>query len=284
MAAALWASQNVFENTFYFDLRDPFIEKRKQEIKLEAMAVLTAALKKEKMLKIEEINETFWQRYDATELIDLIVESGKAGILDTPRAAGWDLKRYVKTHRDKDGIRRYLPGYTPLGVEKEYMPVTKEDVEMPSENIITRKEKVVLATVGADAHVEGINQVKEGFEKAGYEVIFMRGMNLPEAVAEVAAETNAKIVGASNLLGLGIELLPRLHNRLEELGLRDQVLLLGGGRIAEKEEEHQMYEEKINAEGPGFMGVDGFFGPGSQIGDIITWVESKLREREESGI
>lgn len=283
MAAALWASQNVFENTYYVELQDPFIDKRKREIQQEAMAVLTAALKKDEMLQVEQINEKFWEQYDAEELINLIVEAGKAGILDTPRAAGWDLKRYVRTHRDTDGIRRYLPGYTPLGVDEQYMPVTKENVEMPCENSVTKKEKVVLATVGADAHVEGINQVKEGFEKAGYEVVFMRGMNLPEAVAEVAAETNAAIVGASNLLGMGIELLPRLHNRLEELGLRKKVILLGGGRIAEKEEEHQMYEDKINKEGPGFMGVDGFFGPGSVVEDIVDWVESRLKEREGSG-
>jgi len=281
MAKAMWATQNVFEGTYKVDIHDPFIDQRKEEIKTEAMAVLTAVLKRDKMLKPEEINPDFWAQYEDTELINLIVEAGKSGILDTPRAGGWDLKRFVKTHRDKDGIRRYIPGYTPLGVDEKYMPVTKEKVEVPKETPVTKKEKVVLATVGADAHVVGINMVKEAFQKAGYEVIFLRGMNLPETVAEVAAETKASIVGVSNLLGLGITLFPRVDKRLKELGIRDDVVLLAGGRIAEKEEEHAMYEQKIKEEGTGFLGVDNFFGPGTDLDECIKWVEEELAKKNK---
>ena len=86
-------------------------------------------------------------------------------------------------------------------------------------------------------------------------------MNLPETVAEVAAEVKADAVGISNLLGLGVTLFPRVGKRLEELGLRDKTVVWSGGRIAEKEEEHAMFEEKIAKEGVGFMGVDAYFGP-----------------------
>jgi methylmalonyl-CoA mutase cobalamin-binding domain/chain len=281
MAKAIWASQNVFENTYLIDINDRYIDERKEEIKLEAMAVLSAALKREKMLKPEEVNEDFWRKYTPEELIDLIVAAGKSGILDTPRAGGWDLKRHVKTHRDKDGIRRYIPGFTPLGVDPKYMPITREDVEVPKEAPVTKEEKVVLATVGADAHVIGINQVKEAFQRAGYDVIFLSGMNLPETVAEVAAEAKARVIGVSNLLGLGITLFPRVDKRLKELGIRDDVILIAGGRIAEKEEEHEMYEEKIKKEGPAFLGVDAFFGPGSAFDDIITWINERLGEKNK---
>ncbi|MGF7059852.1 cobalamin-dependent protein [Brassicibacter mesophilus] len=280
MAKAIWATQNVFEGTYKVEIHDPFIDERKEEIKTEAMAVLTAALKRTTMLKPEEINEEFWKQYDEHELIDLIVEAGKNGILDTPRAGGWDLKRFVKTNRDADGIRRYLPGYTPLGVDEKYMPLTKENVEAPKEYSITKKEKIVLATVGADAHVVGINMVKEAIQKAGYEVIFLRGMNLPETVAEVAAETKASVVGVSNLLGLGMTLFPRVENRLKELGIRDDVVLMAGGRIAEKEEEHAMYEKKIHDEGTGFLGVDGFFGPGTDLDECVKWIEEQIEKKK----
>ncbi len=280
MAKAIWATQNVFEGTYKVEIHDPFIDQRKEEIKTEAMAVLTAALKRDKMLKPEEINAEFWAQYDEHELIDLIVEAGKSGILDTPRAGGWDLKRFVKTNRDKDGIRRYIQGYTPLGVDEKYMPITKENIEVQKETPVTKKEKVVLATVGADAHVVGINMVKEAIQKAGYEVIFLRGMNLPETVAEVAAETKASVVGVSNLLGLGMTLFPRVSKRLEELGLRDDVVLLAGGRIAEKEEEHAMYEKKIKEEGTGFLGVDNFFGPGTDLDECVKWIEEALEKKK----
>lgn len=282
MAKAMWASQNVFEGVYKVEINDPFIDQRKEEIKAEAMAVLTAVLKKTTMLKAEEIKPEFWNQYTAEELIELIVEAGKNGILDTPRAGGWDLKRFVKTHRDKDGIRKYVPGFTPLGVDEKYMPITKEEVVIHKEQEPTRKEKVVLATVGADAHVVGINMVKEAFQNAGFEVIFLRGMNLPETVAEVAAETDACVVGISNLLGLGLTLFPRVEKRLEELGMRDRVVLLAGGRIAEKEEEHALFEKKINDEGTDFLGVDAFFGPGTDLDACVKWVEAQIEAKSKS--
>ena len=153
----------------------------------------------------------------------------------------------------------------------------------------TRKEKIVLATVGADAHVNGINTIREAFQDAGYEIIFLRGMNLPETVAEVAAEAKANAIGVSNLLGLGVTLFPRVGKRLEELGLRDKTVVWAGGRIAEKEEEHAYYEKKIAEEGTGFMGVDAFFGPEStpeqcvtKITELIEAKEKELAEKEEN--
>lgn len=276
MARAMWASQNVFENVYKVEINDPAIDKRKTEIHEEAMAVLTAALKLDKMLKIEEVNAEFWNKFEDTDLIDLIVEAGKSGILDTPRSGGWDLKRFVKTHRDTDGIRRYIDGYTPLGVDEKYMPVSYSDVKVEERAPIIYKEKIVMATVGADAHVVGINMVKEAIEQAGYEVIFLRGMNLPETVAEVAAETNASAIGISNLLGLGVDLFPRVDKRLKELGIRDKVALFAGGRIGEKEEDHAMFEKKIKEEGTGFLGVDAFFGPGTDPQDTVDLLNEML--------
>jgi methylmalonyl-CoA mutase cobalamin-binding domain/chain len=276
MARAMWASQNVFENVYKVEINDPAIDKRKDEIHEEAMAVLTAALKLDKMLKIEEVNAEFWDKFVDTDLIDLIVEAGKSGILDTPRSGGWDLKRFVKTHRDTDGIRRYIDGYTPLGVDEKFMPISYSDVKVAERAPIIYKEKIIMATVGADAHVVGINMIKEAIEQAGYEVIFLRGMNLPETVAEVAAETNASAIGISNLLGLGVDLFPRVDKRLKELGIRDKVALFAGGRIGEKEEDHAMFDKKIKEEGTGFLGVDAFFGPGTDPQDTVDLLNKML--------
>ncbi|WP_353893578.1 cobalamin-dependent protein [Proteinivorax hydrogeniformans] len=278
MAKAIWATQDVFNNTYRMEINDPFINARKEEIKTEALAILTAALERDTLLQPEEITEEFWKSFDDKELIDLIVEAGRKGILDAPRAGGWDLKRFVKTNRDSDGIRRYLEGYTPCDVPQKHMPITKDNVKAEKEYVVTKKEKVLLATVGADAHVVGINMVKEAIQKAGYEVIFLRGMNLPETVAEVAAETKASVVGVSNLLGMGSTLFPRVDKRLRELKLRDDVVLLAGGRLAEKEEEHASYEEKIANEGTNFLGVDAFFGPGSDVTKCAEWIEEQLKK------
>lgn len=279
MAKAIWGTQNVFENTVPITIADPYIEVRKNEILHEAMAVLESALGMKRTLAPDEINEKFWRQYGVDDLVNKIVTAGKAGVLDCPRAGGWDLKRHVRTHRDKDGIKRYVPGFTPLGVDEERMAVTTEPVEVPKAEKPTQKHKLVLATVGADAHVMGVNIIREAFEKAGYEVIYLRGMNLPETVAEVAAEAKAEMIGISNLLGMGSVLFPRVEKRLVELGLRDKVLLMAGGRVAEKEEEHAHYEDKIKQEGPGFLGVDAFFGPGTDPAQCVKWTTAELERR-----
>lgn len=281
MAKAIWATQNVFENTASYEIHDPAIEARQAEIVTEALAVLASTFGLSRELSPSEIGPDFWLKYGDEELVDIIVAAGKKGILDAPRAAAWDLKRGVKTHRGQDGIRRYIPGYGPADVPGDKVSFTAEKVTVEDEKPITKKEKVLLATVGADAHVVGINVIREAFEQEGYEVIYLRGMNLPETVAEVAAEAKADVVGVSNLLGLGLTLFPRVERRLKELGIRDDILLMAGGRIAEKEEEHALMEDKIKNEGYDFLGVEGFFGPGTDPRDVIGWVEKRIKEKRQ---
>jgi methylmalonyl-CoA mutase cobalamin-binding domain/chain len=275
MGHSIWATENVFQSVYKIDLQHPAIDQRKNEIINEAMAVLEAALQISNLTP-QQITPTFWQQWQDHELIDLIVNAGKSGILDTQRAGGWDLQRHVKVHRDQDGITRYINGYTPLGVDAARMVVSKEDIKVDVITAPTHKEKIVLATVGADAHVTGINVIREAFQRAGYEIIYLRGMNLPETVAEVAAEANASAIGINNLLGMGIALFPRVGKRLEELGLRDRIMVFAGGRIAEKEEEHAFFENKIKNEGIDFLGVDAFYGPGTDPDACAAEIGAKI--------
>lgn len=278
MAKAIWASHNVFTNTAKIDIQHPYIDTRKENIISEAMAVLTAVLQRDGMLAPQDITPDFWRNYADEELIDMIVIAGKNGVMDAPRAGGWDLKRGVRTHRDEDGIRRYVPGYGPTDIEEKYLTFTKEPVEVEKPVQVSKKTKIVLATVGADAHLVGINTVREALQKAGFEVIYLRGMNLPETVAEVAAEAKAQVIGVTNLLGMGTTLYPRVNDRMEQLGIRKDTALISGGRIAEKEEEHEAVEAKIKQEGTSFLGVDAYFGPGTDPADIVQWVQKHIEE------
>ncbi|SDD48955.1 cobalamin-dependent protein [Sporomusa acidovorans] len=281
MAKAIWASHNVFTNTASIDIQHPAIDARKETIITEAMAVLSAVLQRDGMLAPQDITPDFWRNYAADELIGLIVSAGKNGIMDAPRAGGWDLKRGVRTHRDKDGIRRYVPGYGPNSIDETYLTFTTEPVEVDKPVQVSKKSKIVLATVGADAHVVGINTIREALAKAGFEVIYLRGMNLPETVAEVAAEAKAQVIGVTNLLGLGTALYPRVNARMEQLGIRKETALISGGRIAEKEEEHEAVEQKIKQEGTDFLGVDAYFGPGTDPADVVQWVQEHVEEADK---
>lgn len=281
MAKAIMGTQNVFENMANYTINDPYIQKRKEEIWDEATAVIEKTLGINHRIDPKELNEGFWKKFETEELIEKIVYAGKSGIMDCPRAGGWDLKRHVLTNRDEDGIKRYVKGFTPLENDPSRFAVSKADIHVEPKKEPTRKEKIVLATVGADAHVVGINTIREAFEKSGYEVIYLRGMNLPETVAEVVAETKADAVGISNLLGLGIELFPRVGDKLKELGLREDTLIFAGGRIAEKEEDHAFYEKKIKDEGVSFLGVDGFYGPGTDADQCVEEIGKMIAERKK---
>lgn len=281
MAKAMWASYNVFSNMADIDIQNAAIDARKEEIISEAMAVMSAVLGRDGMLTPQDITPDFWCGYGDEELIDLIVSAGKNGIMDSPRAGGWDLKRGVRTHRDRDGIRRYVPGYSPTSIDEKYLAFTNEPVQVEKPAQVSKKSKVVLATVGADAHMVGINTIREAFEKAGYEVIYLRGMNLPETVAEVAAEAKAQVIGVTNLLGLGMALYPRVSTRMEQLGIRAETALISGGRIAEKEEEHAIVSEKLEQEGADFLGVDAHFGPGTDPAEVVQWVYEHVEQADK---
>jgi methylmalonyl-CoA mutase cobalamin-binding domain/chain len=97
-------------------------------------------------------------------------------------------------------------------------------------------------------------------------------------VAEIAAEAKADIIGVSNLLGMGAVLFPRLSARLEQLGQRDRIKVIAGGRVAEKEEEECAMRERIKREGTDFLAVDAFFGPGTPTEDVVKWVEQHVEE------
>ncbi|MDR3591149.1 MAG: cobalamin-dependent protein [Negativicutes bacterium] len=280
MGKAIWGSQNVFENTAAIDIADPAIDRRKEEIYAEAMAVLGAALQRPALVPTD-IGPDFWRGYGVEDLIELVVQAGKKGVLDAPRAGGWDLKRGVRTHRDKDGVRRYVPGWGPAEVPVDKLSFTSEPVKVDGVKPVSKKTKMVLGTIGADAHVVGINTIREAFEQAGFEVIFLRGMNLPETVAEIAVEAKADIIGVSNLLGMGTVLYPRVSARLEQLGQRDKMKVIAGGRVAEKEEEHGAMEEKMKREGTDFLAVDAFFGPGTPPEKVVEWVQKHIEEGKQ---
>ena len=277
MAKAIWASQNVFESLVPLTINDPAIDFRKNEVLTEAMAVLCSVLGRRELAP-GEINPALWLSYGLDDLVEMIVQAGKKGVLDAPQAGGWDLKRGVRTHRGKDGIKRYVVGYGPAEVPQEKVSFTTENVKVDAAKPVSKKTKIVLATVGADAHVVGINTIKEAMSQAGYEVIFLRGMNLPETVAEIAVEAKADIIGAGNLLGMGSVLFPRISARLSQLGQRDKIRIIAGGRAAEKEEEHAAMEEKIRTQGTGFLGVDAFFGPGTPPEKVVEWIQKNVEE------
>ncbi|MCL4555074.1 MAG: cobalamin-dependent protein, partial [Actinobacteria bacterium] len=92
-----------------------------------------------------------------------------------------------------------------------------------------RGDVMIIGTVDGDEHCVGKRIVASVFTAAGYYVIDI-GENQPaSAFVAAAKEHNAKIVGASAILGTVKPYCKIINDALVEAGIRDQLLFIIGG-------------------------------------------------------
>ena len=90
-------------------------------------------------------------------------------------------------------------------------------------------DTMILGTVEGDEHYLGKQVVGAIFTGAGYIVVDI-GENQPaNAFVDAAKEYNAKIVGASAILGAQKPYCKVIHEALTEAGMRDNLLYIVGG-------------------------------------------------------
>jgi len=90
-------------------------------------------------------------------------------------------------------------------------------------------EVMVIGTVEGDEHNVGKRVVASVFTGAGYHVIDI-GENQPaSAFVEAAKEHNAKIVGASAILGPQKPYCKVIHDALTKAGIRENLIYIVGG-------------------------------------------------------
>lgn len=123
-----------------------------------------------------------------------------------------------------------------------------------------RPIRVLIAKPGLDGHDRGAKVVARALRDAGMEVVYTGIRQTPEMIAEAALQEDVDVVGLSILSGAHLELFPRVIDALKTRGV-DDVLLFCGGIIPQ--------EDIPQVQAIGFQGV---FGPGTDTGDIITFV------------
>ncbi|HET9075325.1 MAG TPA: cobalamin B12-binding domain-containing protein [Acidimicrobiales bacterium] len=125
-----------------------------------------------------------------------------------------------------------------------------------------------MAKPGLDGHDRGARVIARALREAGFEVIYTGLHQTPEQIAETAAQEDADAVGLSILSGAHMTLFPRIVEELRTRGAAD-VLVFAGGIIPEADI------------GPlKDLGVAGIFTPGTPLGDITSWLERQLDDRE----
>ncbi|MFV1948728.1 MAG: cobalamin B12-binding domain-containing protein [Anaerolineales bacterium] len=120
-----------------------------------------------------------------------------------------------------------------------------------------RKIRVLIAKAGLDGHDRGAKVVARALRDAGMEVIYTGLRQTPEMITEAALQEDVQVVGLSILSGAHMTLVPKVLKLLDEQGLSDVKLFLGG--IIPDEDKRELIK----------LGVDGMYGPGTSTQLII---------------
>ena len=132
-----------------------------------------------------------------------------------------------------------------------------------------RNIRIVMAKPGLDGHDRGIKVLAATYRDAGMEVIYLGLRQTPEMIVSAALQEDADVIALSILSGAHMTVFPKVIELMDHNGL-DDVLLTGGGIIAEK--------DKVALTK---LGVGKLFGPGTPVQktvDYITnWVQTNRR-------
>jgi methylmalonyl-CoA mutase C-terminal domain/subunit len=131
-----------------------------------------------------------------------------------------------------------------------------------------RPYRVVVAKPGLDGHDRGARVVARALREAGFEVIYTGLHQTPEQIAETVIQEDADAVGLSILSGAHMTLCPRITDELRNRGATD-VLVFAGGIIPDAD--IPPLEQ---------AGIARVFTPGAPLGEITSWLEQRLDQRE----
>ena len=126
--------------------------------------------------------------------------------------------------------------------------------------------RVVLAKIGLDGHDRGIQVVARALRDAGMEVIYTGLWQTPEAVIRAVEEEDAQVLGVSILSGAHLTLVPKLMQELQQVGLEDVVVLVGG--IIPETDIAKLRD----------MGVSRVFTPGTPLTEITQFIDSAVAQ------
>jgi methylmalonyl-CoA mutase C-terminal domain/subunit len=134
---------------------------------------------------------------------------------------------------------------------------------MPEE----RKIRVLAAKPGLDGHDRGVKVICAALRDAGMEVIYTGLRQTPEQIVSAAIQEDVDVIAMSVLSGAHNYLFPRVMELLRDKGIQD-VLVMGGGIIPD--EDVSPLQE---------AGIAAIFGPGTDTGDIITFIRGNIKKR-----
>ncbi len=129
-----------------------------------------------------------------------------------------------------------------------------------------RPVRVLIGKPGLDGHDRGAKVIARAFRDAGCEVIYTGLRQSSESIVQSAVQEDVDIVGLSILSGAHNSLVPEVIDLLQEYGMDDVMVLVGG--IIPDEDAKELHE----------AGVDEVFGPDSRTDEIVEWALDNVSE------
>ncbi|MBI5967011.1 MAG: cobalamin B12-binding domain-containing protein [Deltaproteobacteria bacterium] len=127
--------------------------------------------------------------------------------------------------------------------------------------------RILIAKPGLDGHDRGVKVVSLALRDAGMEVIYTGLHRTVDEIVRAAIQENVDVIGLSMLSGSHLPITQRLMQRIEEEGITD-VLVVVGGNIPKKD------IEKMKS-----LGVDGIFPTDSSFEDIVSFIHNNARKK-----
>jgi methylmalonyl-CoA mutase C-terminal domain/subunit len=132
-----------------------------------------------------------------------------------------------------------------------------------------RPIRALIGKPGLDGHDRGAKVVVKALLDAGMEVIYTGRHQTVDMIANAASQEDVEAIGLSVLSGAHVDYCTRLKARLDEIGMGDVVLMVGGTIPA--------------ADVPRLrdLGYE-VFGTGSPLTEIVEYVKSEVRRRRSA--
>jgi len=129
-----------------------------------------------------------------------------------------------------------------------------------------KRIRVVIAKPGLDGHDTGAKVVAHALKDAGMEVIYTGLHRSIEDIVKTALEEDADVIGMSIYSGAHLPLSKKLMDQLEDKGISDKLVLIGGN-IPQR-------DIKILKD----YGVAGVFPTGTKLEEIVTFIRQNVKD------
>ncbi len=100
--------------------------------------------------------------------------------------------------------------------------------------------RILVAKPGLDGHDRGAKVISRTLRDSGFEVIYTGLHQSIESIAAAAEQEDVALIGLSVLSGAHVAYTQELRNRLDEIGLTDVPIVVGG--IIPPRDEHSLRE------------------------------------------